>query len=440
MYIKRQINPMLAAKVKALGIDGIHFKPEFRRYYPDGEVTAHLTGFTNIDDQGQEGLELAYNDWLRGIPGKKQVLVDRYGHIVADTESIREARPGHNLVLSVDSRIQYLAYRDLKAAVSKFKAKSGSIVVLDVKTGEVLAMANVPSYNPNHRVKAHNNRFRNRAVTDIFEPGSTIKAFSVANALDSGNYTPDTIVDTSPGWMMINGNRVHDDRNNGKISVTTILQRSSNMGVTKLTLSLPPDSLPAVLNKLGFGHRTNIVYPGESPGYLPYHTDWKPFSLATLSFGYGLAVTDIQLASAYAVLAAGGIKRPVSLLKVDRTIKGERIFSEKVAKEVVTMLETVVEHGGTATRARVPGYRVAGKTGTVRIAGPGGYEKNHHRGLFVGMAPASKPRLVIAVIINDPRSGQYYGGLVAAPVFSQVMGGALRLLDIPPDKAAPVKG
>ncbi len=434
MYVQRQINPLLADKVMALGIPGVHLKHEFKRYYPEGEVTSQVVGFTNIDDKGQEGLELEYNHWLHGASGSKRVLVDRYGRIVSNIQLMTSARPGHNLTLSIDSRIQYLAYRTLKRAVNTFNAKSGTVVVLDVKTGEILAMVNQPSFNPNDRTGNDVAAYRNRAVTDVFEPGSTLKAFSVANALLSGKYQPDSKVDTSPGWMMVQGNRVDDEKRNlGIIDLTTILQRSSNVGVTKLTLSLPPKSLPTLLHTLGFGEQTNVKFPGESPGYFPYEQRWQPFALATLSFGYGLSVTALQLAQAYGVIAADGIKRPLTLLKRNKPAKEELIFSPSVAKNMQLMLESVVSVGGTATRAQVPGYRVAGKTGTVRIVGPNGYEKNHHIGLFVGMAPVSHPRLVVAVVIRDPRGGVYYGGLVSAPVFSRVMSGALRLLDVPPD-------
>ncbi len=433
VYVRRQLAPNQAEKVKTLKLPGVHLTREFRRYYPEGEVAAQLVGFTNIDDRGQEGMELAYNKWLRGIPGRKRVLVDRLGRSVADVDTLREAQPGRNLALSIDRRIQYLAYRDLKRAINKYKAKSGSIVVLDVKTGEVLAMANQPSFNPNHRTKGDVAAYRNRAVTDVFEPGSTIKSFSVANALTNGHYTPRTKINTNPGWLMLDGHKVSDEHDNGVIDVTTILQRSSNMGVTKLTLSLPADSLLGTLQQVGFGKRTASGFPGEVSGYLPKNPPRQAFDLATLSFGYGMSVTDLQLAQAYAIVAAGGIKRPVSLLRVDKAVPGRQALSRNVSRELLTMLESVVEPGGTATRAQVRGYRVAGKTGTVRKVGPDGYEKNHHVAIFVGAAPVSNPRLVVAVMVNDPSGGQFYGGLVAAPVFSQVMGGALRLLDIPPD-------
>ncbi|MEM1244115.1 MAG: penicillin-binding transpeptidase domain-containing protein [Pseudomonadota bacterium] len=436
LYIKRDIPPQLAEKIKQLKLKGVYLQQAFKRYYPEGEVAAQLVGLTNIDDQGQEGEELVFNRWLSGQAGKKRVLVDSYGHVVANLDLIKPAIPGNNLVLSIDSRIQYEAYRDLKAAVLKYHAKSGSIVVMDVNTGEVLAMVDVPSYNPNDRPKIHDGRFRNRAVTDVFEPGSTIKAFSVANALESGKYTPDTPINTSPGWLKVGHDLVKDDADYGLLDVTGVLQKSSNVGVTKMTLSLPANSLWQILHNFGFGQRTHSGFPGESPGFLPQHKLWDPFVLATLSFGYGLAVTNLQLAHAYATLAAGGVKHPVTLLRLQGRVKSERIIRQNIAQTIIAMLETVVEKGGTATRAQVPGYRDSGKTGTVRMVGPHGYEANHHTGIFVGIAPVGSPRLVVSVVIKDPQGTQFYGGLVAAPVFAKVMSAALRILNISPD---PVK-
>ncbi len=434
LFIKRLVDPSIAARVLALNIKGVNEQKEFRRYYPEGEVAAQLVGITNIDDNGQEGMELAYNGWMEGVSGKKRVLKDRLGHIVANVDIIREPTPGHDLKLSIDRRIQYVAYRTLKEAVAKNKAKSGSVVVMNAKTGEVLAMATVPSFNPNNRPDIAMGRYRNRAVTDVFEPGSTNKAFTVANALSSGEYTPSTVVNTSPGWMIVGGHRVRDHRDNGKIDLTRIIQISSNMGAAKITLSLPPESLPHLLQTVGFGQRTTSDFPGESAGYLPYHANWPAFSLATLSFGYGLSVTTLQLAAAYQVLANDGVKMPVSLLKENSLPSGQQVLSPETAKQVVNMLQAVVEKGGTGYLAQVPGYHVAGKTGTSRIVGPRGYEKDHHNAVFVGMAPASRPQLVVAVFIHDPEGKFYYGGLVSAPVFSKVMANALRIMDVPPDR------
>lgn len=433
-YLKRGITPYTAQKVNALDIPGVFLRNEFRRYYPEGEVTAQLVGLTNIDDQGQEGIELEYNKWLAGKSGKKRVVKDRLGQVVANVDLIKAAVPGHDLALSIDRRIQYLAYSVLKAEVRKHNAKSGSVVVLNAKTGEVLAMVSQPSYNPNNRPKIHDGRFRNRAVTDVTEPGSTIKAFSVANALTSGKYTADTIINTEPGWMQVNGNTVKDDADYGVLTVTGVLQKSSNVGVSKMTLSLPPQMLYQELYKMGFGRRTDSGFPGESPGVLKKRMIWKPFALATLSFGYGIDVTNLQLAQAYSVLADDGIKVPVTLLKENKAPIGQRVMNAKVAHEILVMLESVIEKGGTATRARVAGYRVSGKTGTVRMVGPNGYEANHHTAIFVGVAPVSDPQLVVSVIVKDPEKGGFYGGLVSAPIFSKVMGGALRILDIAPDQ------
>ncbi len=438
-YLQRGVTPYIAAKIKELQIPGVFLKNEFRRFYPEGEVAAQLLGFTNVDDHGQEGMELEYNDWLAGEPGRKRILIDRYGRTVADVDLLDAAVPGHNLALSIDRRIQYLAYSVLKEAIKDRDAASGSVVVLDIKTNEVLAMASLPSYNPNNRPKLHDGRFRNRAMTDVTEPGSTTKAFSVANALTSGKYTPNSPIDTHPGFMRVEGHLVQDDDHidNGVLTVTGVLEKSSNVGVTKMTLSLPPDMLYETLIKIGYGQRTDTGFPGEVPGLLRKHRVWRPFALATLSFGYGVNLTNIQLARAYSILANYGVKKPVSLLKIDHPPQGRRIMSANTAEEILTMLEYVADDG-TGRKARVPGYRVGGKTGTVRMLGPDGYEANHHTTLFAGIAPVSNPRLVVTVIIKDPlkdanRKG-FYAAYVSAPVFSKVMGGALRILDIAPDK------
>ena len=433
VYLKRGIVPQTVAKVKAFKIPGVFFQRGFRRYYPEGPVMAHVLGFTNIDDQGQEGLELAYNKWLAGSPGKKEVVKDRLGQIVADVDVIKEPDQGQNLVLSIDSRIQYLAYRELLDTVNKFHAVSGSVVVLNDKTGEILAMVNVPSYNPNQRPKIHDSRYRNRAVTDVFEPGSTMKAFSVANALDSGKYTPKSIINTSPGWIVIDGNKIQDDVDNGVINVTQVLQKSSNVGVAKITLSLPPTSLWNLLHSVGFGERTHSGFPGETSGVLLERRIWRPTDLATLSFGYGISVTALQLAHAYAIIANGGIKVPVTFLKRMHPVQGVRAIKAKTAKEMLTMLQTVLQPGGTGTRGRVPNYIVAGKTGTAYIAGHDGYYKNRYTASFVGIAPASNPQLVVAVVIHDVQGKRHFGGQVAAPAFAAIMSGALRFLNIPPD-------
>ena len=436
IYLKRGLDPMIAESIRVLKIPGVHLQKEFKRYYPDGEVTSQLVGFTNIDDQGQEGLELAYNSWLRGEPGEKRVLKDLLGHTIADVKHIKEPKPGKNLALSIDRRIQYAAYRELKKAVSKLKARSGSVVVLDSKTGEVLAMVNQPSYNPNNRSEISAARIRNRALTDMFEPGSVMKAFSVASALDSGQYTPQTEVDIGRGYMGVGRHSVSDEHTHGIISVTEILQKSSNVGVTKMTLSLPPEQLPNFLHRTAFGQSTNTGFPGESSGLLPVRPVWRPFVLATLAFGYGLSVTPAQLARGYAIFANHGELLPISLLRTNKSApQGQTVMNAKAADAMLLMLESVV-NGGTASLAKVQGYRVAGKTGTSRIAGKSGYEKNHHIATFAGVAPVSNPRLIVIVMVDDPKLGglSYYAATAAAPVFSHIMERSLRILDVPPDE------
>lgn len=436
VYLKRGNPPYITKEIRQLNIPGIFFQSEYRRYYPEGEVTAHVVGLTNIDDQGQEGLELAYNQWLSGKPGKMEVVKDRLGQIVADIAIVKQPIQGHDLTLSIDHRIQYLSYQALKETVSTYHAKAGSVVVLDVKSGEILAMVNQPSYNPNNRPASHDGRYRNRAVTDMFEPGSVIKAFTIALALESGKYTPNTKIDTNPGWMKIGGYRISDDELNfGVISLTQLLQHSSNIAAAKILLSLKPQHYYALLRALGFGQRTSSSFPGESSGTLVSNDTWVPSVVATLGYGYGMAVTTLQLAQAYAILGAGGIKKPVTFLKVKHAPTGVRVLPEKVAKTIVGMLETVVQKkGGTGTKAAVYQYCVAGKTGTAYIGGPKGYNKHHYMSSFVGLAPANNPQLVVAVVIREPQD-EHFGGLVAAPLFSKIMTGSLRLLNIPP--AAP---
>jgi cell division protein FtsI (penicillin-binding protein 3) len=434
IYIRRGVQPDLAIHVKKLDLPGVYLQEEYKRYYPEGEVSSHIVGFTNIDDKGQEGLELAYNDWLTGTPGIKRVIKDRLGRAISDVKMIQQQDPGKDLTLSMDRRIQYLAYRELMDGIKENVAVSGSVVVLDVQTGEILAMVNQPSYNPNNRFEMHSDVFRNRAVTDSFEPGSTIKAFSIASALDSGQYKPDTMVDTFPGWLRVDHHLVRDEHNNGQIDLARILQVSSNVGTTKVILSLPPNELWSLLHRVGFGETTNIGFPGEQAGSLVKRPKWAPFTLATLAFGYGISATPIQLAQAYSIFANDGVKLPVSLLKVDKPPTGERVLDAKVAHEMLDLLETVTSvKGATGQMARIPGYRVAGKTGTAVMAGPHGYLKHHYTSTFVGIAPVSNPRLVVAVVIHDPQGKHYYASYVAAPVFQKIMEGTLRILNIPPD-------
>lgn len=436
IYLQRHIAPAKGEQIKALNIAGIHLKPEYRRYYPGGEVTAHVLGFTDVDDHGQEGLELAFDKWLNGVAGAKRVVRDRLGREVQILEGLKDMQSGKDVALSLDQRLQYLAYRELKAAVLEHKAHAGSAVVLDVRTGEVLAMVNQPSFNPNTRVKLKlDGRYRNRAVTDTLEPGSVIKTFSVVSALQHGRFTPASMVDTSPGWMTVGGHIVKEDKdkNFGMINVATILQKSSNVGVSKLTLSLPPIQLWNTYTGVGFGAGTGSGFPGESSGTLTRPTRNGSFVLATLAFGYGMSVTPLQLAQAYAILGRGGVKRPVSFLKQHELPAGEQVIDSTVARQVVDMLATVVQQGS-GKKAQVVGYQTAGKTGTARkVSQSGGYKEDSHVAVFAGLAPASHPRFAIVVMIDDPQSDEYYGSQIAAPVFSKIAAGALRLFNIPPD-------
>lgn len=433
VYLKRHIRPDLAEQVAALNIAGVYLQREYRRYYPAGEVAAHVLGFTNIDDVGQEGLELAYNDWLRGESGRKMVIKDRLGRTIKHVESIQAAQPGKDLTLSIDRRLQYLTYRELKRAVLQYKAKSGSAIILDTQTGEVLAMVNQPSYNPNNRSKLNSYRLRNRAVTDVFEPGSTIKPFTIAAALESGRFKPSSIVNTSPGYFRIGKYVVQDVKNYGRINLSTIMAKSSNVGASKLALAISAKNLTDVHTRIGFGFVTGSGFPGEVGGIMNMPTEKQLVERATLSYGYGLSVTPLQLVHAYAAIANDGVMPHVSFIKVAQAESKTRVLSAKYAKQIREMLEVVVSKKGTGYRAAVSGYRIAGKTGTVKKASAGGYSDDRYVAVFAGMAPASKPRLAMVVTINEPRGDVYYGGKIAAPVFSKVMSGALRLLDIAPD-------
>lgn len=433
IYLKRHLSPERAQEVLALKLPGVSVQREYRRYYPAGEVTGHLIGFTDIDDEGQEGLELAFNHWLAGESGAKRVLKDRLGRSVENVESIRPPHHGKELRSSIDLRIQYLAYRALKAAIRSYDAASGSIVVLDVKTGEVLAIVNQPTYNPNDRAQYSAARYRNRAITDIFEPGSSIKPLIIAAALESGQYRPSSIIDTSPGYVTIGAKKIEDHRNLGRISLTTILARSSNVGVTKLAMSLAPDQLWSTLTNFGLGTMTASGFPGESAGLLTHYDHWQDISQATLGYGYGVSVTPLQLAQAYASFGNQGRMQPVSLISIEKPGDGEQVISADTAAAVTRMLEEVVKPGGTGTKASVPGYRIAGKTGTAWKSGIGGYSQDKYFSIFAGLAPASEPRLAAVVIIDEPGGELYYGSDVAAPVFSEIMAESLRLLAIPPD-------
>ncbi|EKE71457.1 peptidoglycan glycosyltransferase FtsI [Gallaecimonas xiamenensis] len=437
VYLQRQVTPAMAHYVKALKIPGIGLKRESKRYYPTGEVDAHLIGFTNIDDHGLEGIERTYDDLLTGLPGKRQVRKDGLGRVVESLGTLQVAEKPQDIQLTIDQRIQALAYRELKKTVNYFEATSGSVVVVDVATGEVLAMANVPSYNPNNRSDVKTYQLRNRAITDVFEPGSTAKPLAMMAALDAGAVKPDQKIDTNPGWMRLGGRRVKDHRNLGVIDLTTIIEKSSNMGIAKLALSISKDELLGTFTKFGFGSETGIDLVGESSGIFKYDRPrWSEFELATLAFGYSISVTPVQLARAYATLGNEGRRLPLSIIKGLPQPTAEQVVKPKVAREVLHMMESVVRPGGTATVAAVPGYRVAGKTGTARKAVAGGYG-NEYVASFAGVAPVSNPKLAIVVMINEPSGDQYYGSEVAAPVFSSVMGGALSLLNVMPDAITP---
>ncbi len=440
VYLRRHVSPEMAGQALQLGLPGVAVQREYRRFYPAGEVAGHLIGFTDIDDVGLEGLELAYESWLRGQPGAKRVMRDRHGRVIGDVEQIREPRPGRDLALSIDRRLQYVAYRELKRAVTTNRARGGSLVLLDSSTGEVLAMVNQPAFNPNNRRQMAGGVHRNRALTDAYEPGSTIKPFTVAAALESGDYRPDTELNTHPGTMRVAGHTVRDVRDFGRIDLNTVISKSSNVGAAKLALDLPEDAVWSTLARLGFGRSVGSGFPGEVAGALAAVPPRSPVDRATLAFGYGLSVTPLHLAQAYAAIAADGMVRPVSFLRLEDAPEGERVMSAAIASSLRDMLELAVEDGGTATRARVPAYRTAGKTGTVRKSVAGGYAEDRYIAWFAGMAPMNDPRLVMVVMIDEPAGEAYYGGQVAAPVFAEVMSAALRLLNLPPDQLDELPG
>ena len=430
VWIRRRLHPDVASEIRDMGLQGVGLLKEYRRFYPAGEVAAHVTGFTNIDDVGQEGLELAYNDWLQGKPGKKRVILDGGRRIIEHVETIREPEPGHDLQLTIDRRLQYLAYRELTRTVLKHGAHSGSVVLLDVSTGEVLAMVNRPSYNPNDP-GSNSEGLRNRAITDVFEPGSVMKPFAVASALETGRWTPTTPIDTTPGRIRIGRHTINDHHNYGPIDVTRLITKSSNVAATKIALDLEPEHMWNTYNRFGFGDVTGTGFPGESAGVLRNHRRWRTVEQATLSYGYGISVTALQLAGAFAALADDGRLRRPSLI-MGATNPPTSVLDPVIAGQVSAMLETVTGPEGTGKQARVENYRISGKTGTSRKASASGYAARYIAS-FAGFAPSSDPRIVGIVIVNDPSEGEYYGGLVAAPLFSAVMGGALRLLNVAPD-------
>lgn len=432
IYVRRKVQPELADAVMAQDVPGFHTRRDYRRYYPTGEVSAHLTGFTNIDEQGQEGIELTYNDWLSGQAGAKRVVQDNRGRVIKDLSLVREAKPGKDLALSIDLRLQYLAYRELKAVVQAHDARSGTLVMLDVDTGEVLAMVNQPSFNPNDRSQLDPRRLRNRAITDLFEPGSTMKPFSATAALETGAFTPRTRVETSPGYLRFGQYTIRDTRNHGELSLSEVISESSNVGMSKVAGEIGGNTIRNLYYRVGFGQATGVGFPGEAVGVLPAPPEWRPVEVATLSYGYGMSVNALQLAQAYMVLANGGVRYPISLLKQDEAPEGERVIPEAVSRQVRGMLRKVVEEG-TGRRGAPAIYDAGGKTGTVHLVGAGGYQKSQYKAIFAGVAPADNPRVACVVAVDAPSNGEYYGGEVAAPVFARVVNDALRLMNARPD-------
>ena len=432
VYLKKSVAPEIAAQVAALEIKGVHDDDEYRRYYPSGEVLSHVLGFTGDRDVGLEGIELAQQPWLGGAPGSRRVIINRRGEVVEDVASIRAPQEGHDLALSIDSRLQYIAFRELRAAVEANKAKGGGLVMLDTRTGEILALANWPSYNPNNRARVSRDRMRNRALTDSFEPGSTLKPFTIAAALESGKVRPASVIDTAPGTLTIGNATIHDAHREGVLTVEQVIQKSSNVGAAKIALSLAPETMWQTLSGAGFGTPPKTGFPGEVSGRLRPAKSWRPIEQATMAYGHGISVNLVQLARAYTVFANDGELKPVTLFKASSPVAGRPVLKPETARAVRHMLEMVVGPGGTAPKAQVIGYRVAGKTGTAHKLENGSYV-NRYVASFVGFAPASNPRLLVAIMIDEPSAGQYYGGSVAAPCFASVMGAALRLLGVAPD-------
>lgn len=436
VYLKRRIPPQQGTRVMALDIPGVDVKSSYKRYYPAGEVATHLLGYTNIDDQGQEGVELAYDSHLTSIAGRRPVMLGIKQKVVRELpwEEGKQHKPGEDIDLSIDMRIQSIAHHELKKAVRKYQARSASLVLLDAETNEVLAMVNQPAANPNDRSYMDFGAFRNRAMTDLIEPGSTIKPFSVAAALESGLFDEKSTIDVRPGRIKVDGKLISDAANYSELNLSGVLKKSSNVGITRIALALPETEVRDYLSRMGMGSDTGSGFPGERLGNLPNYASWRPVQRATLAYGYGLSVTAVQLAQAYSVFASGGAKKPVSILKLEQPPVAEQVMKPEVARQVIRMMETVTDPGGTGTQATVPGYRVAGKTGTVHKVGRRGYEDSRYIAVFAGLAPATDPKLVAVVVINDPATEQYHGGQVAAPVFSKVMAAALRLKSIAPDQ------
>lgn len=433
--LKKGLPPEIGAEVAALGISGVYIKDEYKRFYPAGDVTAHLLGFTGTDDKGQEGIELAYDEWLTGEPGKRQVIKDRRGHIIKEGGVVQNAREGKSLALSIDLRLQYLAYRELRKGIDNFKAKAGSLVMIDVHTGEILAMVNYPTYNPNNRQTMHPQFMRNRAMVDVFEPGSTIKPISMAAAINTGRWNMNSTVDARPGQLQIGRFTIKDVSRPGVFNLAQVLQKSSNVGMSKIAFDIGAEPIYSMLQQVGIGQDTGLGFPGEQTGYLPARRKWPPAETATLSYGYGFSITAVQLAHAYAVFGNKGKTVPLSLLRLDRPAQETQVMKPEVAEQILAMLQSVVETPGAGgARAKVQGYLVGGKSGTAKkTSGTGGYTQASYRSLFAGVAPLSNPQIATVIVIDEPTEGGYYGGLVAAPVYSGVMSGALRLLNITPD-------
>lgn len=430
-YIERGVAWEDVERLKALKLPGVHFIKEYRRFYPAGETTAHVVGITDIDDVGIEGIEKSFESSLRGEPGRRVVLKDRRGNVIKDLGSRQAARFGADLTLSLDLRLQFLAYRELKAAVQSHRALSGVMVMLDVATGEILAMVNQPAYNPNGALTSTRG-MRNRAVTDLYEPGSTMKPFAVLAALESGKFARNTMIDTAPGWYRVGRDTVRG-RNRGAITMETVLKKSSQVGIAKIAMALDERAVYELMTRGGVGDYLGVGLPGEVAGKLTDKDLDKPIVRTTLAFGYGLAITPLQLAEAYMTLALGGIRRPVSILRQDEAPAGTRVYDAELVAELVSMMEGVTDKDGTAPKARVEGYRVAGKTGTIRKVGPGGYDDGRHAAWFAGMIPATRPRIVTVILIDEPQGEEYGGGVVAGPVYGRVMARAVHLLGIPPD-------
>ena len=433
VWIKRQVPPYIASNAIDMKIPGLGLRTEYKRYYPMGEVGSHMLGFTNISGQGQDGLELEFNAWMAGSNGATQAVINAYGEVVQDVQLVKPVRRGRDLATTIDQRIQYLAYVALEEMVQRCSATSGSVVVMDPKNGEIVAMVDQPSFNPNIRSDFHSRLYRNRAATDAFEPGSTMKPFTLSAALMSGQYTPSTVIDTSPGWYMLDGHTIKDDLDFGKIDLTQVLQFSSNVAASKIAITLPPKLMWGVFERAGFGQITHSGFPGEASGMLHDYLDWKQINQATIAYGYDISATTLQLAEAYCAIANGGVRFPATFIRRTSPGPGIRVMPTKVADTIRNMLRSVITPQGTAYSARIPGYTVAGKTGTAYRMGAHGFSKHDFNAVFVGMVPASNPRLVAAVVVRSPQ-GHHFGGQVAAPVFQQVMSGAMRLWDIPPDR------